>query len=337
MSATSLSLTQQYLIPEEPPTLGQVEQIPTNRLPPDDQILSPAPSAALVEGIRRWGVLEPVVVRAAGGALAYGDPTCLVAGRRRIKAVRLLQAQYKAACDKLAREAADDQQLSTLPAYVQAYAQLKRFTTIPVRVLSDPEGTARDGRAAVLTVASNAVRQDNPVADFRAIVYLLERLERDGLPEKEALSAVAQATGLPVQTIKQRLRLADLDPALQVAFLEGRLPYSVALHASRLGGESQELLADLLANGETPSLALVKEAKRRSARAAQGTLFDALAPGPGPGAGAEGLPEPEPMNAPDRARWLLPQLDAVRIPIVQEAADVIRSLLGEEAGGGADD
>jgi len=323
------TLVQLPLIPETPPALGDMALIPVDRLPPDDQ-LEGEPYPALTDSIRRWGVFDPVVVRAVGGALDYGNPKTLVAGRRRIKTVRLLQAEARAHLDKLARLVPAGTVLSdeTLPGYRAAYERFRALQRIPVRVVSDPEGTLDDGRTEALAVMTNAVRQDNPATDFRSLCFLVARLVAEGQSEKGAIAEVARATGLATGTIKQRLRLLALSPDLQDDFMAGRLPYSVALHASRLGPESQALFASMVDGGQKPTLELVKQAKRDAVKQHQADLFADLPEAPVEESGGEGG---DGDATHDDLIWhaerLRDQLGQIKMPIMQEAAGVIHGLL----------
>jgi len=317
------------LLPPAPPTVGGVEQVALDRLPPDDA-MDGEPYAALVESLRRWGGLHPILVRAVGGGLRYDDPKTMVNGRRRIKAMRRLRREAKADLDKLALlSAGGDQNLMEIPGYPEAYARYRGLQHVPVRVISDPEGTLQDGRTEVLLVATNAVAQDNPQADFRALTFLVARLTAGGATEAEAVKRVASATGLSVQTVKQRLRLADLSPELQDDFLAGRLGYAVALHASRLGPGAQARLSGLLDAGEAATLALVKQAKRDAVAEHQASLLDLLpVPGPEPG------DDPGDPDLLTRAGLLHRELVQIKIPVVQEAAHMIAALLKRIEGEG---
>jgi hypothetical protein len=324
-------LEQLPLIPEHPPTLGDMALVAVDRFPPDDR-LEGEPDPKLVESIRRWGVLDPVVVRAVGGALDYANPRTLVSGRRRIKAVRLLVAEAKAAMERLRKTVPAGTVLTdeTLPGWRRAYERFRDLQKVPVRVVSDPEGTLDDGRTEALLVMTNAVRRDNPAADFRALSFLLEKLTREGRTEKAALSEAAVITGLAPGTIKQRLRLRDLSPDLQDDFLAGALPYTVALQASRLGAESQAVFAQMVDDGEPPTLELVKQAKRDTVKAMQATMLDSLhlADLPPAAPAASGAPA-APGDLHQRARLLLVQLAQTDLPILREASAVIEALLRE--------
>ena len=73
---------QPTLLPEVPAQFV-AEELPLDRLPPDEAIFGGAPAAALVSSIRRDGVLQPVLL-----IRAYGDGYWIAEGRRRIKAAR---------------------------------------------------------------------------------------------------------------------------------------------------------------------------------------------------------------------------------------------------------
>lgn len=315
------------LLPEQPLALGRVEDVLLERFPSNhDLYAGELPTPALVESIRRWGVLEPLLVRAVGGGVDYGDPANLVAGRRRLLAVRLLQSAARGEVARLAASVPTETLLSdaTVPGYREAYADLARWHRIPARVISDPEGVAGDGRAAVLGLTSNAVRRANPVQDYLSIALLAERFRLAGLDERRVLTEIARATGLAVATIKQRLRLRDLTAGLLQEFLEGHVPYSVALAASRLGPEAQALLEEADDQGQRLTLDLVKEARRRAVQATQRTLFDDLPPATLRAvAGAPAVP----VGLPVRAQETIETLRSTRLPVCEEAAGVIQELL----------
>jgi len=192
---------------------------------------------------------------------------------------------------------------------------------VAVRVISDPEGTLQDGRSEALAVMTNAVRADNPATDFRNLAYLVALLVGRGDTEREAIAEVARTTGLATGTVKQRLRLLDLTPDLQDDFLAGRLGYTVALHASRLGPDGQARLEALLDAGEPATLAVVKQAKREAVKQHQAALFDGL-PEPAPAAGAWPVDD-----LVVRAGALAATLAAIKMPILQEASATIEALL----------
>jgi hypothetical protein len=316
--------TQLDLLPPKPLKVGAVEDVQVDRLPASADLWSEPPSHDLVESIRAWGVLEPVLVRAAGGALDYSDPSALIAGRRRIKAVRVLQAEYREAVQAAARASglATHDDLSADPTYRKAYEQLARFYRIPCRVLSDPEGERLDGRTALLGLASNALRRDNPAGDFVQIRDLLDRFVRAGLSERKALTEVARATGLKVATIKQRLRLMGLTAGLLDDFLAGAIPYSVALAASKLSPDAQATLEALSDAGGRITLEAVGDARKSAVREVQQVLFDALPPGE-----LRALGGGDPLPLAIRAQEAVATLRSTRLPVCLEAATIIAELL----------
>lgn len=299
------------LIPEQPPVVGNVENVLTSALPPDDVLVGEGPGHDLVESVRRWGVLEPLLVRAVGGHLDYADVLRFVSGRRRLKAVRRLELEARDLLDAGPQDTGD-------PVYRQRYADLRRWHRIPVRVISDPEGTDADGRTDALAVTANAVRKANPASEFLALTRLLERFRLAGLADRQAVTEAAKATGLAVATIKQRLKLRDLTGDLLHEFLDGHLGYAVALECAKLGPETQGLIADASEAGERLTLEKVRQIRKDQVRSFQATLFDALPPSE---LRKRGGGEPPALAV--RAQELREQLRSTNLPICLEAAALI--------------
>lgn len=331
-TASPASLTQLDLLPAERLVITDRAQ-PIDRLPPDADLAGPPPTRELVDSVRRWGVLEPLVFRAAGGGIDWGDPRSLISGRRRLKAVRLLQAEAKAdmvrasqkANDATTRVSEERLDLGHDPTYRAAYERFKEWQTVPVRLVSDPEGTPDDPSGPVLTLLSNAVRRENPVTDLAMLERLLERATKQELGERQALTEIGRATGLSVPTIKQRLRLRSLTPSLRRLFDTNRLSYTVALEASRLPVPAQDRLLGALKDGEALTVDDVKAARKGDVEAvrqlALGDVFpDETAPAP-----IVALPA-RPLR--QRADALIAQLRETRLPICREAAALLEEALG---------
>lgn len=92
--------------------------------------------------------------------------------------------------------------------------------------------------ADVATLAANATRRSNPVAEFDAI----QRLAKQGATIKH----ISGATGMSLPTIKARIGLMRLSPALTGAFRAGKITTSVAEGAAKLPPSLQEILAATL-------------------------------------------------------------------------------------------
>ena len=88
---------------------------------------------------------------------------------------------------------------------------------------------------ASAALSDHALRRENPAADLKHIESLLDL----GYSDKQ----IAQATGLTLGTIRSRLRLRDLHPALREALDEGAISMSVAEQARKLPLVEQEALA----------------------------------------------------------------------------------------------
>lgn len=88
---------------------------------------------------------------------------------------------------------------------------------------------------SALAMTTNAVRSANPVSDLAAI----EKLAREGYTEHD----IAQATGLKVGTIRKRMKLLRLDPAIFDSVKAGKTAISTAERAASLPKERQAELA----------------------------------------------------------------------------------------------
>jgi ParB-like chromosome segregation protein Spo0J len=193
-----------------------------------------APDGALVELIARLGLLQPIVVA--------GSPQArfrIIEGRRRAKAIWLLAEQGR----------------RPTPARVEAL------------ILS---GTDTGGQTvgAGMTLALHASRSDSPASELAAIEQILAH----GGEEARTVKQIAAQTAMPVQTVRRRLRLRNLTPALRAAFDRGKIPVSVAEAAARLTAEQQANLERLLADGQRATLAIVREIARERTVTAAGAL-----------------------------------------------------------------
>ena len=81
---------------------------------------------------------------------------------------------------------------------------------------------------------------------------------------------------MSAQTIRRRLRLRRLSPALRAAFEQGEITTSVAEAAARLTAEQQAQLEHTLADGGQVTLAAVREIARARTSEAALTLPDEL-------------------------------------------------------------
>jgi len=99
--------------------------------------------------------------------------------------------------------------------------------------------TGADHFVPLATLTSNHVRSTNAAAELRAI----EQLLKAGLSEQH----IAHQTGIRLSTIRRRMKLLRLSPALRRAFDDGRVATGVAEKAARLPGPLQQSLEDILA------------------------------------------------------------------------------------------
>lgn len=118
-------------------------------------------------------------------------------------------------------------------------AQLLELETIPVRLYildSLVEST--------LTIDSNVQRSDNPLSDFEAILDLKTKAKARGtiIDEKD----ISQATGMPVGTIRKRMKLANLPREILTAVGGKRVALGVATEIANLSTNQQNELVEIL-------------------------------------------------------------------------------------------
>ena len=224
------------LLPTKAPRLRR-QSLPLEAI---DGFEDAAPSAKLRELIRDLGLLQPIVVAPCGSG-SYR----VVEGRRRCKAI----AQLAEAGEWPA------------PACVD------------VLVIDGNQSGRREVRGG-LTLALHASRSPSPASELHAIETIL----RAGGSESEAATVkeIAAQTGMSVQTIRRRLRLRSLTPALRAAFDDGAITASVAEAAARLPNAQQRALEKHLQAGNRPSVADVRNLARDRTAAATSELPGAM-------------------------------------------------------------
>lgn len=137
---------------------------------------------------------------------------------------------------------------------------------------------------ASLAVTVNAVRGANPLSDALAIIDLANA----GYAERD----IARATGLPVGTIRKRMKLAALNDEVFRAMREGKVAIGVAERIAGLPTDRQNDLAGLLEAKSRITGEDVDAASRVSVEAAVAALAPALF----------GEPELPRLSARDRLR-----------------------------------
>lgn len=225
-------MTQLTLIPDAPPAPEDlvVELLALADLPPDADLPGDAPATAFVDSIRRFGLLQPIVV------VPNGAGYKIAAGRRRTKAARAAG-------------------LSQIPAVIY------------------PPGYAMP---QVIALIENQQRSRNIASDYLAI----RKLADQGASESD----IVAATGMPLGTIRARLRLSNLIPPLHEAFLAGCISATVADHASALSHDLQEQLAARLATAgklTAHDIETVRHVAQTAAAAQLATLSPQLFATPG--------------------------------------------------------
>jgi hypothetical protein len=123
-----------------------------------------------------------------------------------------------------------------------------------------------------MTLALHASRGPSPASELQAIEAILAQ----GDEEARTIKEIAGQTGMAVQTVRRRLRLRYLIPALRAAFDLGEISVSIAEAAARLTAEQQAVLDRLLATGERLTLTTIREITRERTETGTAELPDGL-------------------------------------------------------------
>lgn len=182
------------------------------------------PRRELAESIARLGLLQPVVV-----AESRESGYRVIEGRRRVKAIKELAENGK----------------WVSPPIVEAL------------VIDDGAGYGEPVRSGMV-LALHAARSASPVSELHAIEAILEA----GGEEAATVKRIAEQTGMPVQTVRRRLKLRRLSARLRAAFENGEMTASAAEAAARISAEQQQELERVADAGERVTLPMVKDASR---------------------------------------------------------------------------
>ena len=202
------------------------------------------PTREQLELIAKLGLLQPIVateIAPEGHRRMYR----VVEGRRRAKAIAQLADQGRWPC----------------PPRVDAV------------VLATPEGVGECVWSAI-ALAVHGARSACPASELAAIEAILEANAAAG--EQSTIKQIAAQTGIAPQTVRRRLRLRALSPALRTMFDVGTVSATIAEAASKLSTEQQQTLERLLDDGEHVTLDTVREIARERTTQAATDLPDGL-------------------------------------------------------------
>jgi ParB-like chromosome segregation protein Spo0J len=194
------------------------------------------PSAKLRELIHNLGLLQPVVV-----VPARSGRYRVVEGRRRCKAIAELAEVDEA-----------------------------RMSPTVDALIVEGRQTGRREVCGGLTLALHATRTASPASELHAIETILGTGGAESEPA--TVKEIAAQTGMSVQTVRRRLRLRSLTPALRAAFDGGKITASLAEAAARLPDACQRELGGQLETGSRLSAADVRDVARGRTAAATGEL-----------------------------------------------------------------
>lgn len=235
------------LLPDHMPEVER-RRIPLHELPPNNRLLGPAPTKDLIDSVRIFGLLQPLVVG------EKDDQYHIHGGRRRLKTLRLLDAEWDA------REDTEEgnQEGSNPFAYADCY------------VVDDDGYTSHQ----TITILLNSTASPNPVAELEAI----EALIKQGHGKEE----ICKVTGLRKSTVDSRLRLSNLHSTLRGALTDGKMTPGTADHAARLSGQAQKRLAEKYLEGDKITGKDVDEQRQaRTQAAASSVSLESLSNLPG--------------------------------------------------------
>lgn len=174
-------------------------------------LTGPDPSPFLVDHIRQYGVLSPIVVSFIedGGDDPFGPIYAIIDGRRRVKAYQLIYP--------LATGAGD--------------------TVIPAIVVDD------HAPASALTLAMHATRSHNLVVE----VEMIDDLWKPGRDDK----AISRLTGLNLGRVRKLMKYARLVPDVREAMRAGEVPQYALDALVNLGFAAQADVLDAVDEGMT--------------------------------------------------------------------------------------
>ena len=103
---------------------------------------------------------------------------------------------------------------------------------IEAKVYSVPEFQDTAQYNAAVSIITNSQRSSNPLAEAKAIAVLMSKGYDEG--------RIAFVTGMPIQTIRKRVRLIDLPAAIAIALEEGKISAQTAEQVSKLPAHRKE-------------------------------------------------------------------------------------------------
>jgi len=307
ISTTPETPRQPTLLPEAPLAI-EATDVPLSALPDDDALVGPPPSRELVEAIRAVGVLVPIAVVVRPTRRRTPGGYDVIAGRRRIKAARLVGLERIPA---VIVEAPDQ---GPLPDALTI--QLQQQKGNPAAELRAIERLVAQGadESAISRATGMAVGTIRARLRFRRLVPGLRSAFEAGaisthVAERSARLSVAQQEGL-VETLDEKGRLISTDVHAardaRAAAALAALPLA-ELHAAPDATELPDELRHL-----TPMTAPVPTVATRDVAAAAEVAIDllrdllAVVDDAWAAAGADRDNQPEPAR---RARAFLAEVD----------------------------
>jgi ParB-like chromosome segregation protein Spo0J len=234
MTAKQLSL-----VPQEPPAL-EVQDVRLDELVGSARGLirleGLPPSQEFVESVRRWGVLEPPLVRRTGQGWKLG------AGGRRLKALVVLRDRGP-----------DEDWDGTAEEWREHWSRVRVVVV---------QGDGWHDESIGLVESEH--REEN----LPALVRAVQELMADGASEQQ----VWEQLGIPKLRIRRMVGLARLHATLRAAFEQGTIRPAVAERASKLSVDQQEQLVEVFEREGQLTAADVRQVRLAAGRSAQEAL-----------------------------------------------------------------
>ncbi len=213
--------------------LGILKQVALDELPPNSELIGFAPEPSLVRDVRENGIRVPVILEKCDPHKVT-DPDAPTEGRWVHYIVRDGRRRIRA-------------------------ARLAELTKVKAEVFV--AGTLD----ASVTVVTNALRDDNPAAEYMAVIELAKAA-------KKSPTEIGQALGLPKARVQRLMRFDGLVPRLKKAFLDGRIRATAAFEAVKLSKSAQGKLANLLEKDGKLTTHTVLKARQAAVRKENASL-----------------------------------------------------------------
>jgi len=188
------------------------------------------PTDEFIKSVREHGVLQPVLLRKLPDNALVEGRYRVIAGRRRVTAAKIVG-------------------LEKVPALIH-----------------NTQSVIYD---AAMSLEAQALHSDNPIADFRAIVLLID--------EGYTKESITSALGVSTDRIDKLLRLGMVSNSILDAIEDETVALGTALSMAKLGDVYRERLEEKFKREGKLTGKDVRQVKQVKAKKASGAVFEAIA------------------------------------------------------------